>query len=136
MFNMQISLQRHNIRKTRCKFKIRDILTYLCLTYAIYFYIFHFGLSKNTLTIIMVLIYKIISNFWHYRVLMNCIYTGNFNEEHITNRKRRMIGPALKKSSAAVMNNLSCEFYREIESTRLMKMGIYCLILIGIFLAC
>lgn len=59
---------------------------------------------------------------------MNCIYTGNFNKEHSINRKRRMIGPALKKSVAAVLNNLSCESYRERESTRLTKMGIYYLI--------
>jgi len=65
---------------------------------------------------------------------MNCIYTGNFNEEHIINRKRRMIGPVLKTSTAAVINNLSCESYRERESSRLMKMGIYYLIFIGIFL--
>jgi len=65
---------------------------------------------------------------------MNCIYTENFDEEHIINRKRRMIGPALKTSTAAVINNLSCESYRERESLRLMKMGIYYLIFIGIFL--
>jgi len=54
---------------------------------------------------------------------MNCTYTGNFNEEHNINRKRRMIGPALKKSTTAVLNNLSCESFRERESARLMKMG-------------
>lgn len=55
---------------------------------------------------------------------MNCTYTGNFNEEHNINRKRRIIGPALKKSTAAIFeDNLSCESYRERESARLMKMG-------------
>jgi len=55
---------------------------------------------------------------------MNCTYTGNFNEEHSIIRKRRMIGPALKTSTEAVLNNLSCESSRERESARLMKMGI------------
>jgi len=56
---------------------------------------------------------------------MKCTYIGNFNEAHETNKKRRMIGPAIEKALTAIISkNISCETFREIEANRLMKLGI------------
>jgi len=55
---------------------------------------------------------------------MHCIYSGNFNKEHKSKRKRRMLGPLIKKSSNSLVNEgVPCENYREKEAMRLMKMG-------------
>ncbi|KAF0741946.1 CCHC-type domain-containing protein, partial [Aphis craccivora] len=60
------------------------------------------------------------------RVLMHCIYSGNFNEKHKIKRKHRMLGPVIFKSAIALVNEgMACETYREKEATRLMKMGDY-----------
>lgn len=63
-------------------------------------------------------------NVGHFRVLMNCIYTGNFNDEHKISRKRRMLGPMISKYTTAIVHEgISCETTREREAARLMKMG-------------
>lgn len=63
-------------------------------------------------------------NIGHFRVLMNCIYTGNYNDEHTISRKRRMLGPLINKyTTAIVKKGISCETTREREAARLMKMG-------------
>lgn len=55
---------------------------------------------------------------------MHCTYFGNFNEEHQIQRKRRMIGPAIYKSTNSIVNEgMACETYREREAVRLMRMG-------------
>ncbi|CAI6373556.1 unnamed protein product [Macrosiphum euphorbiae] len=58
------------------------------------------------------------------RVLMNCIYTGNYNDEHKISRKRRLLGPTISKyTTSVVKEGISCETTREREAARLMKMG-------------
>lgn len=58
------------------------------------------------------------------RVLMNCVYSGHYNEEHRMVRKRRMIGPTINMYTSAIFNEgVSCETTREREVNRLMTMG-------------
>ncbi|KAE9522158.1 hypothetical protein AGLY_017418 [Aphis glycines] len=58
------------------------------------------------------------------RVLMQCTYSGNFNEAHKLLKKRSLIGPAMTKVNDSIFNvGLSCETYRESEAGRLMKIG-------------
>lgn len=55
---------------------------------------------------------------------MNCIYTGNYNDEHKISRKRRLLGPTISKYiTSVVKEGVSCETTREREAARLMKMG-------------
>lgn len=55
---------------------------------------------------------------------MKCTYTGNFDTLHDLNKKRRIIGPVKEKILKSIINDkMGCETYREIEATRLMKMG-------------
>jgi len=55
---------------------------------------------------------------------MNCTYIGNFNEEHTSIKKRRIIGPAKTAALTSILNEgLSCETFREREAVRLMKIG-------------
>lgn len=46
---------------------------------------------------------------------MHCTYVGKFNNDHVSNiKKRRMIGPAKEKAVTAIIDDgLSCETYRE-----------------------
>lgn len=55
---------------------------------------------------------------------MDCIYTGNYDEEHKVMRKRRIVGPMINKFKTSIFNEgKSCEIIREEEANRLMKMG-------------
>lgn len=55
---------------------------------------------------------------------MECIYKGNFDQEHKVMRKRRMIGPMIDKFTTSIFKEgKSCETLREGEANRLMKIG-------------
>lgn len=61
-------------------------------------------------------------NFFN-RVLMKCLYIGNFDMHHTT-KKRRLIGPTKENAMSNIINKrIACETFREKEAHRLMKIG-------------
>jgi len=83
--------------------------------------------TLGNILLLMVLInfkFLMLVNIDNFRVLMNCIYTGNYNQEHTISRKRRMLGPMISKYTTSIVNEgVSCEITREREAARLMKIG-------------
>jgi len=83
--------------------------------------------TLGNILLLMVLInfkFLMLVNIDNFRVLMNCIYTGNYNEEHTISRKRRMLGHMISKYTTSIVNeDVSCETTREREAARLMKIG-------------
>lgn len=56
---------------------------------------------------------------------MYCTYKGFFEETHRA-KKRRMIGPVREKAiETLIENNKSSEMFREMEANRLMKTGMF-----------
>lgn len=57
---------------------------------------------------------------------MYCTYIGNYNNEHKTTKKRRLIGPTKEKAVSLMFDEgMACETIREREAVRLMKKGRY-----------
>lgn len=57
---------------------------------------------------------------------MICTYTGNFNGNHETTKKRRLIGPTREKAILLIVDKkMTCETIREMEAVRLMKIDNY-----------
>lgn len=55
---------------------------------------------------------------------MHCTYIGNFNDNHETTKKRRLIGPTKEKAISLIVDGkMACETFREREAIRLMKTG-------------
>lgn len=56
--------------------------------------------------------YKFQYVYFTSRVLMQCTYIGNYDEEHKEIKKRRMVGSEIKKALEFIVDNgKSCESY-------------------------